>query len=121
MRYIVVLWSLLLMVGCSGSFEMELTPEVRVFVSADSDKQITLSAEDEEYVLLNNWLQTHKSGWMYASGRYPGGVYIKSGDYGIQVAPQHIVIYLTKGPEPKAIYLQHIGPEDLVAVKSLGQ
>ncbi len=118
-KFFIVL-SVLLMAGCSSSFDIQLTPEVNVIVSTDRDNEITLTSENEEYVMLNDWLREHQSGWLNTSGKYPGGVYVQSGEYGIQVSPMHVVIYITVGLETKAIYIQHIGPEDLVAVKNIG-
>lgn len=109
----------LLLTGCSGSFELQLEPQVQAYLSVENKEPLSLSANDPAYQELNRWLGQHKSGWIHASGRYPGGVYIKSGDHGIQVAPQHLVIYDTRGSQPEAIYIQHIGPNELLTVKGL--
>jgi hypothetical protein len=105
--------------GCSGSFDLQLEPQVQAYLSVDNKKPLSLSANDLAYQELELWLREHTSGWIHASGRYPGGVYIKSGDRGIQVAPQHLVIYDTRGTQPRAIYIQHIGPNELLTVKQL--
>lgn len=119
MKPLLILISAFMLVACSGSFELQLEPQVQAYLSVDNKKPLLLSAEDKAYQQLDRWLAEHKDGWIHASGRYPGGVYIKSGVNGIQVAPQHLIIYDTRGNEPVAVYIQHIGPNELLEVKGL--
>ena len=107
--------------GCSKSLDIKLEPEVNVFLSNDSEQRIRLTPQDKEYAALNEWLREHRSGWYSTSGRYPGGVYIKSGSNGIQITKTLVVIYSTAHPEPKAMYIQKIGKGELSGVRSIGK
>ena len=121
MSRIFVILSLLVLVGCSQSLDIELEPEVDVFLSSNADQQLRLTSGDKEYNILNEWLDAHKSGWYQTSGRYPGGVYVKSGKYGIQVTETNVVLYSTTPPEPKAIFIQSIGKGELSEIRGLGK
>ena len=107
--------------SCSESQDIQLEPEVNVFFSNDSEKTIRLTPNDKEYGRLNKWLLEHRSGWHPTSGHYPGGVYIKSGIHGIQITETHVVIYSTTSPEPKSMYIQKIGKDELNGIRSIGE
>lgn len=113
--------SVLTLISCSESLDIQLEPEVIMFFSNDSEKKIRLTPEDKEYVVLNEWLREHKSAWYATSGRYPGGVYIKSGNYGIQITELHVVLYSTTSSEPKAMYIQNAGKGELSAIRNIGR
>jgi hypothetical protein len=113
--------SFFVLMGCSESLEIQLAPQVSVYFSKDSDKNVNLTEKNAEYKQLQQWLNTHKEGWYSTSGRYPGGVYVKSGEHGIQVTENHVVIYSTTSAKPKAIYIQEITKKELREVRLLGQ
>ena len=121
MRKIFIILSVLILVGCSESLDIQLEPEVNVYLSNDSERKIPLTSLDQEYADLNKWLREHRSDWYPTSGRYPGGVYIKSGIYGIQVTETHVIIYSTTHPEPKPLYIQEIGKDQLSGIKRFGK
>ena len=121
MNRVIVLLLVMGLVGCAQSLDIQLENEVSVFLSSDGDKQIRLTQNDKEYVELNDWLHDNRSEWYATSGRYAGGVYVKSGDYGIQVADNHVVIYLGSGSEAKAMYIQDIAKDELRGIKNIGR
>lgn len=121
MSRIFIVLSVLALVSCSQSLDIQLEPDVTVFFSNDSEKSMRLTSQDTEYVSLNRWLYEHRSGWHSTSGRYPGGVYVKSGDHGIQITKTLVVLYSTTHPEPKAIYIQKVGKGELRGIKDLGK
>jgi len=119
-KYILVLSTLLLVLtGCSKSIDVQLDAEVMVFLSNAAQKKIPLTAKDAEYVLLKEWLAQHKAGWLSTSGRYSGGVYLTSGEYGIQVTDSKVVLYTSITDNPTAIYAQEIERSDLKELKNL--
>ncbi len=118
---IFIILSVLVLVSCSESLDIQLAPEVYVFTSSVSEKKILLSPKDEKYASLNEWLRKHRSDWHSTSGRYPGGVYIESGNYGIQVTKTHVVLYSTNIPEPRAIFIQKIAKRELIEIKNMGK
>jgi hypothetical protein len=111
----------MVLVSCSKALDIQLEPEVSVFFSNDTEKRIRLTQKDEEYVILNEWLQENRADWYITSGRYPGGVYVKSGNYGIQITKTHVVIYSTTSHEPKAIYIQGIEKGELSRIRNIGK
>ena len=114
---IIILLLVVVLVSCSKSLDIQLEPEVSLFLNNDTEQRITLTQNDEIYMILNEWLHENKSDWYATSGRYPGGVYIKSGKYGIQVTEAHVVIYSTTSNEPKAIYIQGIKKDELSRIR----
>ena len=118
---IFIVLSVLLLVSCSNSVDIQLEPEVDVFLSNDSEKKIRLTPKDKEYGVLNEWLREHRSDWYVTSGRYPGGVFIKSGRYGIQITEVHVVLYSTAHPKPEAIYIQQIAKDELTGIQNIGK
>jgi len=116
---IIILLLAVITVSCSKSLDIQLEPEVSLFFNNDAEKQIRLTEKDEAYVVLNEWLHENRSNWYVTSGRYPGGVYIKSGKYGIQVTEIQVVIYSTANNETKAIYIQNIGKGELNKIRNL--
>jgi len=90
-------------------------------LSSDSERKLRLTSKDETYVDLNMWLREHRSSWHSTSGRYPGGVYLKSGSYGIQITDSHVVLYSTTSSQPKAIYIQKMDKGELSGIRSLGK
>ena len=121
MRKIFIILSVLVLVSCSESLDIQLESEVNVYLSNDSERKIRLTPQDKEYANLNEWLRENRSGWYPTSGRYPGGVYIKSGIYGIQITETHVVLYSTTYSEPRSIYIQKIGKGKLSGIKNLGK
>jgi len=112
---------MLVLASCSKAVNIELAPQVSVFFSKDSDKNIQLTDKSAAYQELKKWLSENQADWYSTSGRYPGGVYIKSGEHGIQVTENHVVIYSTTSEKPKAVYVQEIDYKELVLVRSIGQ
>jgi hypothetical protein len=118
MNKIVILFLVVVLAGCSKSFDIQLEPEVSLFLHNDTEQRIRLTQKDKAYVELNEWLHENRSEWYVTSGRYPGGVYVKSGKYGIQVTHKHVVIYSTTGNEPKAIYIQVVKKGELSSIRN---
>ena len=121
MSRIFIILSVLVLVSCSESLDIQLTPEVYVFTSSVSEQKIQLTPKDKEYAALNEWLRKHRDDWHSTSGRYPGGVYIESGNYGIQVTKTHVVLYSTNIPEPKAIFIQKVAKRELSEIRNMGK
>ena len=121
MSRIFIILSVLVLVSCSESLDIQLEPEVNVFLSSDREQKIRLTPKDKEYAVLNEWLREHRSGWYPTSGPYPGGVYIKSGNYGIQVTETHVVLYSTTSSEPRSIYIQKVGIGELRGIRNVGE
>ena len=117
---IFTLLSVLVLAGCSKSLDIQLEPEVSVFTSSDTRQTVRLTARDAAYRVLDEWLDEHGSGWYPTSGRYPGGVYVKSGTYGIQITESLVVLYSAVQPEPKAMYVHKIGKGELRQIKDIG-
>ena len=113
--------SLLLMAGCSETINIQLEPKVNAYIVTDSQAKINLVETDPAHIELNNWLQEHQTGWHNTSGRFPGGIYIKSGANGIQVTGMEIIIYSTTGPEPDARFVRNVGKTELPLVRGIGQ
>jgi len=109
---------LLMLMGCSKLVDVQLDAEVTVFLSTGGQK-VQLTAENAEYIMLQEWLEQNKAGWLSTSGRYSGGVYLTSGDYGIQVTDSKVVLYTSITDKPRAIYAQEIERSDLKALKTL--
>jgi hypothetical protein len=121
-KYLLVLSTLLLvLMGCSKSVDVRLDAEVTVFLSDGSDKKVKLTAQNPEYIMLKEWLEQHKASWLSTSGRYSGGIYLTSGNYGIQVTDSKVVLYSSITEQPTAIYAQEIERIDLRALKDLGK
>ncbi|WP_206486177.1 hypothetical protein [Thalassotalea sp. G2M2-11] len=118
---IVSLTSILAISGCSKVVNIELAPEVKVFLSDDRDKTIYLTSADQAYQTLNAWLKSHQDGWYPTSGTYSGGIYVRSGDKGIQVTERRVIIYSTEKAKPQAIFVQEINNSDLLVVKNIGK
>ncbi len=113
--------SLMLMTGCTETVDFQLGPKVDAYLMTDSKQAISIAQTDAAYTELNEWLRENQEGWHATTGRYPGGVYLKSGDDGIQVTGMNVVIYSTDGPEPNAEYIHHVGKQELKAVRALEQ
>jgi len=121
MRKIFFVLSLFVLVSCSKALDVPLDPEVSVFFSSDSEKIIHLTSKDKEYLVLEEWLTEHRSGWHPTSGRYPGGIYLTSGSYGIQITEKQVILYSTNDAKPKAMYIQHIGNGELIGIRNIGK
>ena len=121
MKKIFIILSVLVLVSCSKSLDIQLEPEVTVYLSDDSKQEIRLTSKDKEYTNLNEWLREHSSGWHTTSGRYPGGVYVKSGIYGIQITKAYVVLYSTTSPGSRAIYIQNLGKGKLSGIRNIGK
>lgn len=113
--------SLLLISGCTETIDIQLEPNVDAYVVTDSKNKISLSKTDPAHAELQNWLNENNTGWHNTMGRFPGGVYIKSGKDGIQVTGMEIVIYSTTGPQPDAKYVRNVGKKELPLVRGIGQ
>jgi hypothetical protein len=112
---------LLLITGCSETIDVQLEPKVDAYLVTDSKRAISLVETDAAHIQLNTWLKENRTNWHATSGRYPGGVYLKSGVDGIQVTGMNVVVYSTKGPEPEAKYIRHVGKLELSEVRAIGQ
>jgi len=121
MNKLLIVLSLTLLVACSQSLDIQLDPKVTVFLSNDSKQSILITPADKEYKSLNEWLRINNSDWSPTSGRYPGGVYLNSGNYGIQVTEKQVIIYSTTSKEPKAIYIQNIDKGELSGILNIGK
>ncbi|TWX67746.1 hypothetical protein ESZ36_10520 [Colwellia demingiae] len=121
MNRVILLLLVTCLFGCSKPLDIQLEPEVHIFLSKDTKQGIPITLNDKAYLVLNEWLHENKTGWYATSGRYPGGVYIKSGKFGIQVIESKVVIYSTVGNEPKAIYIQEIEKGELSAILAFGK
>ena len=121
MNRIVILLLVMVIVSCSKSLDIHLEPEVDLFLNNDTEQRIRLTQKDEAYVVLNEWLHENRSDWHVTSGRYSGGVYVKSGNYGIQVTETQVVIYSTISNEPRAIYIQGIKKGELSRIRNFGK
>jgi len=120
-QVLLVVLSALLLVSCSKPFEIQLDPEVTVFISDESKQNVQLTAENQEYVNLNNWLRENNDSWQITSGQYDEGVYLTSGDYGIQVTDSHVIIYTDIKRKPKALYIQRVGRDELLGLKQMAK
>ena len=116
MNRFIILFFMIGLYGCSKSLDIQLAPEAQMYFFHDANQKITITEQDEVYVALKKWLAENKSGWFAASGSYAGGVYVKSGNYGIQVTQTKVIIYSTESKEPKAIYAQGIDRGELNTV-----
>lgn len=119
--FLPILALLLLMAGCTETVSIQLEPEVDAYVVTDSQTKIRLVETDSTYIELNNWLQENQTGWHNTAGRFPGGVYIKSGVNGIQVTGMEVIVYSTAGSEPDAKFVRHVGKTELSSVRKIGQ
>jgi len=107
-------------IGCSKAVDVQLDPKVTVFLS-DSEEKVHLTSKDAEYLMLKQWLEQHKASWLSTSGKYSGGIYLTSGNYGIQVTDSKVVLYSSIANNPTAIYAQEIERSDLRALKDLSK
>jgi hypothetical protein len=121
MNRIIILLLVMVIVSCSKSLDIQLEPEVDLFLNNDTEQRIRLTQKDEAYVVLNEWLHENRSDWNITSGRYSGGVYVKSGNYGIQVTETKVIIYSTISNEPRAIYIQGIKKSELGRIRNFGK
>lgn len=121
MNRVIILLLVMFIVSCSQSLDIQLEPEVNLFINNDTEQRIRLTPKDEAYVVLNEWLHENRSDWHVTSGRYSGGVYVKSGNYGIQVTERQVVIYSITSSGPKAIYIQGIKKGELDKISSFGK
>lgn len=119
--FLPLLTSLLWVVGCTETVHIQLEPKVNAYVATNSQQAISLDASNPAHKELNTWLSEHQTGWHNTSGRFPGGVYIKSGKDGIQVTGMEVVIYSTTGPAPDARYVRNVGKKELPLVRAIGQ
>jgi hypothetical protein len=116
-----LLASLILMAGCTETVSVQLEPQVDAYIVTDSQTKINIVEADPAHIELNHWLQENQAGWHITSGRFPGGVYIKSGVNGIQVTGMEVIIYSTSGPEPEAKFVRSVGKTELPLVRGIGQ
>lgn len=116
-----LLISLFLTTGCTETIDVQLQPKVDAYLVTNSKQAINLVETDAAHIELNNWLRENNTNWHITSGRYPGGIYIKSGTDGIQVSGMQIIIYSTTGAEPDAKYVRHVGKTELPLLRGVGQ
>ena len=121
MRIIFLVFSILILASCSDSLDIQLEPEVDLFLGEGIEEKIRLTEKDEAYTELKAWLHQHASDWYTTSGYYPGGIYIKSGKHGIQITNKHVVLYSTVAPKPKAIYIQKRETDELSEIRKIGK
>lgn len=119
-KHLLILSALLMFMGCSKVVDVQLDPEVTVFLSS-SEEKVHLTSSDAEYLMLKQWLEQHKTSWLSTSGKYSGGIYLTSGNYGIQVTDSKVVLYSSIENNPTAIYAQEIERSDLRALKDLSK
>lgn len=120
-RVVLLIVLLIGLMGCTESVDIQLEPEVRMYFSDKPAQPIVINDKDEVYVSLNTWLNENKSDWYATSGRYPGGVYVKSGDRGIQVTQTKVIIYSTTTKEPRAIYIHDLKRGELSEIVKLAK
>ena len=104
----------MLIMSCSKTLDIQLETEVTLFHSDGTLEPTTLTEQDQKYRTLNKWLLENKDDWHLTSGRYPGGIYIKSGNNGIQITEKRVIIYNAAKTEPVALYLKEIKKGELV-------
>lgn len=121
MNKVIIVLLVMCLLGCSKVVNIQLEPEVQMFLSTDLQQKITITQKDQAYVDLKEWLDENRDNWQATSGNYPGGVYVKSGNYGIQVTELKVILYSTVGNEAKAIYIQEITKDDLRTVFNFGK
>ena len=119
--YFPLLASLLLVAGCTETVNIQLEPKVGAYIVTDSKTKIDLVETDPAHLELNSWLEENQTGWHNTTGRFAGGVYIKSGMNGIQVTGMEVVIYSTAGIEPNAKFVRSVGRTELPLVRAIGQ
>ncbi|MCL6415145.1 hypothetical protein MIB92_05740 [Aestuariirhabdus sp. Z084] len=121
MKRIIILLLAMILTGCTQSLDIQLEPEVSLFLSSDSGQPIRLMPDDKAYKDLSEWLQKNRSNWYVTTGRYRGGVYIQSGEHGIQVTDIQVILYATEGERPSARYIQTIKKSELRSIKNYGK
>jgi hypothetical protein len=94
--------------GCNKVVDVQLESEVQMFLRSDLQLRITITQNDVAYVELKKWLDENRGDWQATYDHYPGGTYVKSGNYGIQVTEYKVILYSTLSDEPVAIYIQKI-------------
>jgi hypothetical protein len=121
MNKVIIVLLVMCLLGCSKVVDVQLAPEVQVFLSSDAKQEIVINKKDQAYVDLKKWLNENRANWQATSGHFPGGVYVKSGNYGIQVTELKVILYSTVSDKPKAIYIQEISKNELSAVFNVGK
>ena len=116
MNKFIILFLVIIFYGCSKSLDIQLEPEVSVYLSKESKKSFRITQKNEAYTKLNQWLVNNKANWYATSGRYPGGVYVKSGNFGIQITKTKVIIYSTANKDIKAIYAQELKSGELNSI-----
>lgn len=117
----VILLSVLFLASCTKSVDVQLDTKTDVLFSEDNDKTLQLTMQDPAYAELASWLEENRDSWYSTSGKYPGGIYFKSGDFGIQITKTKVVLYSSGPRGSKAEYVQNIGMGDLKALKKLAE
>lgn len=120
MKQIVFIVVAFLLAGCSELVEVKLSPTIKVHVSQDSDVVLELTNDDKAYQALAQWLVENKDDWMVTNGKYPGGVYVQSGDTGIQVTKQFVILYSMKDGKLQADFIQQKTKVELAVLTALG-
>ncbi len=118
---VLIILRTLAVVSCTKAIDIPLPPKIVVHFSEDDSRQVQLSENDKAYIELHSWLSEHRSDWYTTSGKYPGGLYLKTGNYGIQIKETKLVLYSTKYDMPRAMYIQNIEPDELLEIRKLGK
>ena len=114
-----IILSMIVLSGCSKPVSIQLEPKLTLFISSDKETPIHLTAQDEAYIALDNWLKENSDNWYSTSGKYPGGVYIVSGNDGIQVTQRRVILYTITEGKPVAKYVQEIDQTELKILKNI--
>ena len=121
MNRILLVVLVFLLQACSQSVNVVLEPEVSVYNSRDSQRELILTASEVPYIELQNWLDSHKEGWHSTSGRYADGIYVASGEWGVQIIDAHVVLYTSTKAKPNAIYIQKLEKGKLSALQNFSR
>lgn len=116
---VLFLCSVLFMVGCTSAVEVQLEPELTVFLTNDQNNTVSLSNTDEAYQELQSWLRENRDDWYITTGSFAGGVYVQTGEQGIQVTRSQVVFYSKVGDSISATHVQAISGGELRSVKTL--
>ena len=107
----------LALAGCAQQVDFTLAPEITVYFNKEGKDKLTLSSSDEAYLQLAQWLQENNDDWLSTSGNYPGGLYIQTGDHGVQVTTKHAILY----SDAKVSHIQNIRASELTLFRQMLQ
>ena len=121
MRRVFLLLGVLFLAGCTNSVDVQLKPELVVFLSNDQQNTVPLSTQDSAYQELQGWLTENQDDWYVTNAAFAGGLYIQNDEQGIQVTRSHVVLYQKVGDAIEATHVQAISGAELSSVKALAQ